>query len=109
MALGLGGEELAQALALCRQVHTTLAEQAEGWNQRSLFERQWVIRDFKRLAGMTVEQWLEALKRLEQGLEEGSLAPGSGLEYPLVGPDHLRFDPPGKLLSEARDLEQQGG
>jgi hypothetical protein len=47
-ALELDGEELAQALALCREVRTTLAEQAEGWKRRPLFERQWVVRDFKK-------------------------------------------------------------
>jgi NAD(P)-dependent dehydrogenase (short-subunit alcohol dehydrogenase family) len=71
--LDLDDEELAQALTLCRQVRTTLAEQAEGWKQRSLFERQWVVRDFNRHAGMSVEQWLAALERLEHCLEQGDL------------------------------------
>jgi NAD(P)-dependent dehydrogenase (short-subunit alcohol dehydrogenase family) len=72
-AFELDAEELAQALALCRDVRTTLAEQAEGWKQRSLFERQWVVRDFNRRAGMSVEQWLAALERLEHCLEQGDL------------------------------------
>jgi NAD(P)-dependent dehydrogenase (short-subunit alcohol dehydrogenase family) len=59
----------AQALELCRRVCTTLLEQSSGWKQRSLFERQWVIRDFKKTAGMPVEEWLEALARLEASLQ----------------------------------------
>jgi len=60
-----------QALALCKAVHTTLKEQAEGWKRRSLFERQWVIRDFKKTAGMPVEEWLLALERFEESLRAG--------------------------------------
>ena len=60
-----------QALALCRQVQLTLKEQSEGWKHRSLFERQWVIRDFKKTAGMPVEEWLDVLMRLEESLKGG--------------------------------------
>ena len=82
-ALDLGDEEMALALALCREVRVTLAEQAEGWKQRSLFERQWVVRDFKKHAGMTVQQWLETLDRLEYCLEQGDLGAVAMLRAPL--------------------------
>ncbi len=59
----------AAALKLCRQVTATLQEQSEGWSKRSLFERQWMFRDFKKNAGMSVEQWLKALSGLEAALE----------------------------------------
>ncbi len=63
-----------QALALCEAVRMTLKEQSEGWKKRSLFERQWVIRDFKKTAGMPVEEWLSALERLERDLQgEGAI------------------------------------
>lgn len=57
-----------QALALCERVRVTLKEQSEDWKRRSLFERQWVIRDFKKTAGMSVEEWLNALAQLEISL-----------------------------------------
>jgi hypothetical protein len=57
---------------LCRAVRATLIEQSEGWKERSLFERQWVLRDFKKTAGMPVEEWLAALARLEVSLQSGS-------------------------------------
>ena len=57
------------ALALCQAVRRTLSAQSEGWKQRSLFERQWVIRDFKKTAGMPVEEWLAVLQELETGLQ----------------------------------------
>ncbi|MCR3922564.1 MAG: SDR family oxidoreductase [Firmicutes bacterium] len=61
-------ENSQQALQLCRQVRATLCEQSDGWQQRSIFERQWMLRDFKKHAGMPVEQWLDALAHLEQSL-----------------------------------------
>jgi NAD(P)-dependent dehydrogenase (short-subunit alcohol dehydrogenase family) len=65
----LNEAELEQALALCRQVHTTLDEQSKGWQERPLFERQWMFRDFQKQTGGSVDRWLEALKRLEGNLE----------------------------------------
>jgi NAD(P)-dependent dehydrogenase (short-subunit alcohol dehydrogenase family) len=62
------GDRRQQALAACQAVHATLAEQSAGWKQRSLFERQWVIRDFRKTAGMPVEDWLSALADLEDCL-----------------------------------------
>ncbi len=58
-----------QAGELCGRVLTTLKEQSDEWKRRSLFERQWVIRDFRKTAGMSVEEWLDALKRLEASLQ----------------------------------------
>jgi NAD(P)-dependent dehydrogenase (short-subunit alcohol dehydrogenase family) len=57
-----------RAQVLCEAVLVTLKEQSEGWKSRSLFERQWVIRDFKKTAGMPVEEWLLSLERLERSL-----------------------------------------
>ena len=45
-------EKRKQALALCEAARATSIEQSNGWKSRSLFERQWVIRDFKKTAGM---------------------------------------------------------
>jgi NAD(P)-dependent dehydrogenase (short-subunit alcohol dehydrogenase family) len=60
-----------QAQALCDTVRRTLKEQSEGWAKRSLFERQWVLRDFRKTAGMPVEEWLETLRQLEDSLRHG--------------------------------------
>lgn len=70
----LSSERRKQAQALCEAVLVTLKEQSEGWKSRSLFERQWVIRDFKKTAGMPVEEWLSSLERLEENLRgEGEI------------------------------------
>ncbi|HAA86571.1 MAG TPA: hypothetical protein DCE14_09550 [Kosmotogaceae bacterium] len=59
-----------EAYRICGRVYSNLLEQSEGWKKRSLFERQWMLRDFKKNAGMTVEQWLDLLKRLEAALAD---------------------------------------
>jgi NAD(P)-dependent dehydrogenase (short-subunit alcohol dehydrogenase family) len=69
-------EHRRQAQALCEAVYITLKAQSTGWKSRSLFERQWVIRDFKKTAGMPIEEWLSTLERLEENLHrEGSITP----------------------------------
>jgi NAD(P)-dependent dehydrogenase (short-subunit alcohol dehydrogenase family) len=57
-------EEFTQLLD---KIHRTLQEQSDGWKQRSLFERQWVIRDFKKWSGEPVENILAWLKEKQSG------------------------------------------
>jgi hypothetical protein len=65
----MNADKRSQAHALCEAVYVTLKEQSNGWKSRSLFERQWVIRDFKKTAGMPVEEWLLTLERLKENLQ----------------------------------------
>ena len=65
-AAGVDAERRQEAAVLCGRVHATLKEQSDDWKRRSLFERQWVIRDFRKTAGMSVEEWLAALARLKR-------------------------------------------
>jgi NAD(P)-dependent dehydrogenase (short-subunit alcohol dehydrogenase family) len=68
----LARNERNDARILCAKVRKTLQEQSEDWKHRSLFERQWVIRDFRKTAGMSAEEWLGALGELESDLEKNS-------------------------------------
>lgn len=70
----LNADKRTQAQALCEAVYITLKEQSDGWKSRSLFERQWVIRDFKKTAGMPVEEWLEMLRQLKDDVENGTVS-----------------------------------
>lgn len=40
-------------------------EQYSGWMERNVFERQWVLRDFKKTVGCSADQFLEIMKRIE--------------------------------------------
>jgi NAD(P)-dependent dehydrogenase (short-subunit alcohol dehydrogenase family) len=65
--------DLSSILGTCQRVRATLVEQSAGWKERSFFERQWMLRDFKQRAGMPVERWLESLGQLEERLSDGRL------------------------------------
>ena len=72
----LNADKREKAQVLCETVYVTLQEQSQGWKSRSLFERQWVIRDFKKTAGMPVEEWLTSLENLKGQLAgEGAVTP----------------------------------
>ncbi|MEA4827537.1 MAG: SDR family oxidoreductase [Clostridium sp.] len=40
-------------------------EQYSGWIKRNIFERQWVLRDFKKTVGYSAEQFLEIMQHIE--------------------------------------------
>ncbi|HEX9012574.1 MAG TPA: SDR family oxidoreductase [Anaerolineaceae bacterium] len=78
----LTAEQAESALSLCREVREILDGQVKGWAQRPLFERQWVIRDFKKYGGMTAEQCLDSLRALEEALQAGAVSNLPGCEIP---------------------------
>jgi NAD(P)-dependent dehydrogenase (short-subunit alcohol dehydrogenase family) len=67
------GESASEA---CRKVRATLADEIEGWQDRGLFERKWMERDFGQAAGMRAEDALAQLDRLQANLDAGH--PGQG-------------------------------
>lgn len=83
-SVNLSEEGRLRALALCREITQTLREQSDGWLERSLFERQWLLRDFKKAAGMPVEQWLEALEKLIHLLDMGDFSALGQMYAPLA-------------------------
>jgi len=66
----LSEEEFQTAARLCRELRQTLQEQASGWAQRPLFERQWMLRDFKQYANQSVDQCLADLADLQTALDQ---------------------------------------
>ena len=89
--LELTQEEMAEALALCIEVRVTLEEQAEGWKNRSVFERQWMIRDFRKNTGRPVEHWLTALADLETILKRDDGLARSDLNLSLLADYYLHM------------------
>lgn len=41
-------------------------EQYNGWMKRNIFERQWVLRDFKKTTGYSADQFFEIMQNIEQ-------------------------------------------
>jgi hypothetical protein len=48
-------------------------EQHEGWLQRSVFERQWILRDFKKTAGFSADGFFKEMTSLLSIAETGRL------------------------------------
>ncbi len=46
-------------------------EQYDGWLTRNLFERQWVLRDFKKTVGMAADNFHKRMQRLAISTREG--------------------------------------
>ena len=67
------------------RVRKTLEEQVAGWKQRSFFERQWMLRDFKQRVGLPVERCLEELARLEAGASARALLDRLAAFYAHMG------------------------
>ena len=76
-------EDFERVLELCYRVRVTLEEQSVGWKERSVFERQWMIRSFRKQAGMPVEKWLEVLKQLEEVLANRDAGSVSAIQAPF--------------------------
>jgi hypothetical protein len=76
-------EQMVQALALTLEIKTALTGQVDGWLKRSLFERQWMLRDFKTHSGMPADDWLETLAKLERLLETRNATQVAELDIPI--------------------------
>jgi NAD(P)-dependent dehydrogenase (short-subunit alcohol dehydrogenase family) len=102
--------DLSAAIEACTQVRKTLAEQSAGWQQRSFFERQWMLRDFKQRVGMPVERCLETLERVQLRLAEGDIAGLSAERAPLEKLEGF-YDHLGELargyVKDAKQREEQ--
>ena len=55
-------------------VRDSLVKQDANWKRMSIFFRQWMFRDFKKNAGMPLDEWLGELQRLARAVEEGRSA-----------------------------------
>jgi NAD(P)-dependent dehydrogenase (short-subunit alcohol dehydrogenase family) len=79
-AAGIREEDRQEALALTESVYKTFQTQTTAWQERSVFERQWMLRDFRKHAGMPVEGWRESLEKVLESLREGKPLPSIPLQ-----------------------------
>lgn len=57
-------------IPLVQEVIKTYKRQYNGWIARNIFERQWVLRDFKKTVGISAEQFLNNMNNLEIELKK---------------------------------------
>lgn len=52
---------------------TTYEEQVDGWSNRPIFEKQWVLRDFKKTTGTAPEHFIEVFNYFDASLKDNQL------------------------------------
>jgi NAD(P)-dependent dehydrogenase (short-subunit alcohol dehydrogenase family) len=62
---GDAGKECKKAITLVMDVVKVYREQYSGWMKRNVFERQWVLRDFKKTVGRSADQFLKTMGNIE--------------------------------------------
>ena len=73
----LFGEKKDAAFLLVSDIRKTLLEQSEAWQKRSVFERQWIFRDFKKHTGAAPEYFLSLLSELKTAIKDNDKRPES--------------------------------
>ncbi len=86
---GLTQGQRDKALVLAESVYETFTSQTGAWQERSLFERQWMLRDFRKNAGMPLPGWREALERLLESLRGRTPIPRIPLQDLAAYYEHL--------------------
>lgn len=57
-----------------QQTVQTFTEQYIGWFERNVFERQWVLRDFKKTTGMSADEMKGCMDTIKQQADTGDVA-----------------------------------
>lgn len=65
-------EDNALLLSLVSKAVATYNEQYNGWLKRNVFERQWVLRDFKKTVGSSAEQYKGKMQRVKSIVSQES-------------------------------------
>lgn len=79
----LSENEINQIEPLFIEVKKTFVEQIDGWSERSIFERQWLMRDFKKTMGASPEYFFDILKEFEGALGSSKISTVTLEKLPL--------------------------
>jgi NAD(P)-dependent dehydrogenase (short-subunit alcohol dehydrogenase family) len=66
-------EQISRIHKMFASIKKTLEEQSAGWQNRPVFERQWVLRDFKKYTGFAPEYFTKNFKYFEVKLQQNKL------------------------------------
>ncbi len=67
-----------------KKIFMTYEEQYRGWRSMNIFEKQWVLRDFKKSMGLSAEQAYDKLKIINNNIQQG--------EYEVLSSDKVFFE-----------------
>lgn len=79
----LSDSEKGKVLEIVTEILQTFLEQVDGWKKRPVFERQWVLRDFKKYTGEAPEYFADRLRKFEKGIINNDLTKGDFEELPI--------------------------
>lgn len=79
----LSESEKSSVLTLFQDIKNTFTEQMNGWSHRPVFEKQWVVRDFKKHTGAAPEFFAESLKNFESAIINGEFTTEDFSKVPL--------------------------
>lgn len=68
-----------EGATLLATIVQTFDEQNDGWKKRNVFERQWMLRDFKKYAGRSADEMASALHRYQSAYERKEAGELGGL------------------------------
>ncbi len=69
---------------MVERVAATFREQYEGWKGRNVFERQWVLRDFKKTVGESAEQFEATIVQMEAAATGRDMDALTGLKTSII-------------------------
>lgn len=70
-------------LEVLYEIRQTFSGQVDGWKSRSVFERQWVLRDFKKYTGAAPEYFIDKLKEFYERTQNNELSKSALKELPV--------------------------
>lgn len=54
-----------------KKIFETYSDQYQGWRSMNIFEKQWVLRDFKKSMSLSAEQAYDKLKLINSTVQQG--------------------------------------
>jgi NAD(P)-dependent dehydrogenase (short-subunit alcohol dehydrogenase family) len=79
----LSDGEKGKVLEMMVEILQTFLEQVDGWKDRPVFERQWVLRDFKKYTGEAPEYFADKLSEFKKGITNNDLTKEDFKELPV--------------------------
>lgn len=79
----LSEEQKRHSLILLKDISKTFSEQVEGWLNRTVFERQWLIRDFKKQTGASMEYFINLSEELEELIDSNKLCENNNIKIEI--------------------------
>ncbi len=69
----IGSSDVSYLAPHIQSIVDVFNEQYDGWHNRNLFERQWVLRDFKKTVGMAADNFSKLISNISEMAQKGNV------------------------------------